>query len=871
MIFFFIIIVRYKMASLFNTGKSNTPLTQLTRQFDRERLPREYVASSSSSRQVNPEEQFFQQKPDKRRVIYEPPSAQLPPLNTFVIPEASSQADQWVDEFQQQPSSQWVDEIQQEIIQARNKVIQLIEKNFYSYDFQKQLNMADYTPEQEAELMIDLAKSRLVIKEFYVRGIRPPLSYIANRLGDNDLLIEYIDIYPPDFGLYQKLLDTTNSSLLAERLLKMVRPRDPQRLLSIVTSKYWKKVLSGMPITEPEAFYLSEQEMNPEFIYPLIKQKQYNVVNTYYERFPDLRERILYMLVSDFAPFEEIRVLASIDPKPFTKETCDSPDADTIMLMKKYNPGYRVYNNLVINNKQAIHELVSRGYPIDSLFHVIAINNLPVLIDLVKVYSGKIPYQYAVSHEYMPIIEYLFTNFPLSYPKCMLPATDNEIIKSYLNSLPSSLGQDPINTLVESDAPNEVIISFLNKGYPVTYDSVLTSLRLNGTVFNLLLTNIILSPEQQIEVLTKAEPEYYKSLFNEGVRPPLEMVYNMLGPNINWRLLSLYPKDMDFYYRLANKTTNTDLLKYLYSCGVNPAIIKKLVPREYWRKRISRPNEITLDEALNEGDGVMVEKLLNQVNINNFSKLYSAVTVLIDTKMYDALLKLLSKLDLETILKLDLSALLDSDPYVVINLLSEFFIPEDYIVLPHNFESINYITELYPELKYSVLGDEYILDDIELVAKLIEAEYPVTIDSLREAIVKYSNDVLKLLLKNYNDTLPYDTAIEANNVPALKLMLGLKPVDIDTLISIAHEVDKPDIIDYLTKYKSADLAKNSKRFMQLYQQYQKQPNKQTSQQLTDFLSTVNKLMVPIHADFKLPPQAQKLFDKISKQYSSSRL
>jgi hypothetical protein len=867
------------MASLFNTGKSNTPLTQLTRHFDREQLPREYVpenvASSSSSRRANPEEQFFQQKPDQRRVIYEPPSAQLPPLNTFVIPKASSQ---WVNEFQQQPSSQWVDEFQQEIIQARNKVLQLMsEQTSKFYELQKQLNMADYTPEQEADLMIDLAKTYSTVEDFYIRGIRPPLSYIAERLGNNDLLIKYINIYPPDFDLYQRLLDTTNSSPLAERLLKMVHPRDPQRLLSIVTSKYWRKVLSGMPITESEAFnerdavYLSEQEMDPEFIYTLIKQKQYDVVNAYYEHFPEIRKRILHMLITNFAPFEEIRALASIDPEPFTKENGESPDADTIMLLKEYNPDYKVYNDLVINNKQAIRELVSRGYPVDNVHQAIDSNNLPVLIELLKVYSGKIPYQYAVRRGYMPIIEYLFTNFPISYPKGMLSFTDNEIIKSYLNSLPSSLGKDPILSSLESNASNEVIINFLNKGYPVTYDSVLASVKLNGTVLPILLSNIILSPEQQVEVLTKAEPEAYQDLFNRGVRPPLELVYNMLGPKINWRLLSLYPKDMDFYYKLASETNNTALLKYLYRCGVDPAIIKKPVPRAYWRKRISQPNEITLDEALNEGDGAMVEKLLNQVNLNNLSKLYSVVTVLTDTKMYDALLELLSKLDLETILQLDVSRLLDSDPYVVMNLLSKFAIPEGYIVFPHNFESINYITELYPNSENYVLEDEDILYDTELVAKLIQAGYPVTIDSLIEAITTYNNDALKLLLKNYNSPLPYDTAVEANNVPALKSMLGIKPVDIDPLLSIARDVDKPDIIDYLTNYKSANLAKNSKRFMQLYQQYQKQPNKQTSKQLTDFLSTVNKLMVPIHADFKLPPQAQKLFDKITKQYSSSRL
>ena len=876
--------------------KGAQPVRKFLEQFEHEKPVTEYnpenVASSSRSSYPPELEQWFNQPAQSK------PSAQgepLPPLQSFEL-QRNPAKENWVEEFA--PKENWVEEFNPRVSPRKT----LTEKpilanwipNFSKYgpevvnllsnpdnnaifnsivksggrDLNFHLNTSNMSEQDQVLTMMYIAENDKVIRTFYNRGIRPSLRFVANHVKPSTL-IKFIKIYPPDFEFYHELLSTTTSSELATFLLKIIEPINPQRLIPIVESNYWKSRLAGHPVTLQQAInnhdvlYLRNNgEIDPGL---MIEYKQFDLYKDYADSVA-ISDLLFYN-----APVEVLMKIYDLNPDVFrnlnnTDPDLGSPEIETNLFMHKVDPEYEIYNKDNLNNYDQVSELIRLGYPITkrALNYVVDNLNVPIMELFLQHLPPNVEFPYEqlvhVSSKYTPIVKYILEKYPPKHPLSYF----NDLISPQIKELLENMfvaGPDPIDDLVNSEVYNEALslfLKYINEGYPVTYETLVKA-KYDDYVFNLLLNHIQLTLPQEVDLMLNYNVPVL--LYNHGIRPPLELLVNT-DPDLNPEVLKVYPKNVDLYTDLINRTNNPRTFTYLLACGIFPTVEPHFKLTTYWKNRLNGIYTDDIDVALHNRDGFIVNELLTPENIKRYP--VRILNILLQDKIYSRIPEIIynSLHDPRKTSTLYHMILLDRNvPVGLLREINRFYNPTD-IVLPANLESIRYLTEIHPELRTEVFN-EMVLDNPTLVKKLIELGYPISEEQLEEAIIGNNIKSFKYLLQNYNGQPPYETAIEHDNWIALRDLIDKFPKNPNDLIRKAE--NHPDLVKLLERYYPLYVKKQSQKFFQLNSEYWKAKKPETLESMKNILLNSDKLLAPIK-EVKIPASLQELYDRIPKQY-----
>lgn len=778
----------------------------------------------------------------------------------------------------------------------RNAIAMLRDKKALMVELNKALNAAQFTPKEEEDLMLNATEIDAQVTLFYDRGIQPSWETIIETVGLKNAIIYFIDAYPYNYDVYQYILSNTQSKNVIIRLLKMVRPENPDAILPLIDVQYWRHVLKGKPVSFEEALDNSDaitlQHMegktpnNNHIIMDIyIKQKQYQAIVNHFANFSidEKRIKIINKLIMRNIPVEVLVEIAKEYPNSFDHINESSSNVQVIQLLRHHNSHYQVFNSLTINNIKSVTELLRLGYKPDryTIENAIDMENLAVLKMFLNSGTYTIPYSLACNN-YL-ILKFLLTNYPPPLPSCLLAYTQDSHMETLIRSFPDRPTDDYMYDLVVSDAADNTIRNALNKDTPITFKAVKAVLN-NPDIFPFLMNNITLNAQQQLDLVVSTikmnDESKLDELFAYGVKPSLISVLNIVGANVPVTLILEYPKDRDIYNQLAQQSTSPELLEYLYAAGVAPRMIPPKLElfqnNPYWYTRFTNPNSITLDMAVKNQDGWMVSGLW-RASIHKLHErgIIGVIKALLRSKIYPPIVDLLYALNpsseqMETIISY--TNILNSSPDVI-KVVNELYpISPNFVDYVSDFRLIQAVIDVNPELKEYILNDSSILSNKSLVAQLLQAGYPVTAESIEIATSLYMNIVLKMLVDHAKDIdLPYHTAAEANNLPAIKMFMNKQPMDIDDLQDLASEYKLEDITEYvndLRKEESLETASNN--FLDLYNAYIDNPSQNNATQLYNFLLNTSGFLIPFNMVIKLPTELRTAFNKAPKKYLYTR-
>ena len=621
-----------------------------------------------------------------------------------------------------------------------------------------------------------------------------------------------------------------------------------------------------------------------DLLEPLLKENNF----THKEQ-----QQIYQWLIEQGAPYEIYNIFKHVRPDfdPF-EYVNEMTNANVFgYLYKKFHDYYPtddiIFRIIDGDNRNLMNALVTNGYDInpEDISYAIITHSKNIFKYIVKYVNDITPKHYidAIKSNNLSALKLLLNEAPIIITEKMIALSKHyPAMYKYLYDIQQE----------KEDYDN--IRTAINNGTPIGIETIMASVA-SGKIdmARLLIKSMTLTDQQAMDLIVTAynndHPQIVRDILRMGYHPPLKDIIHQINDFSKVDivpLLKVYNIDTNVYVYnyILEHTSSIRVIKFILSNGIYPVgpnverIIKLLQDHKenYWTTVLSG-QPVNIKDAYGNDDIVTFYHLMQQgVSVSQ----YVIIDLFYDTRRFDIIEKLIPFITTDQAsLIYNVLARKNTPAKIFEQIDRKFNIDKTRkITSSSNIDTVEYLAHKnYPINAYSVITD----NNAKILHILLEnGKLTSTTAFIKAAINENNMAVLRELLTYYHSEgslrSSIDNAVYHNNLPALRMLVTVRPNEIPTI----HEDMSPEIKAYLTSLQTptpvtSEMVKQSRRWLQEYSRFSKKPSPGFASNLITILKSIPTLIIPINTELSpVPPGYPVLADVLQnkpKLYSGALL